>query len=491
MKRSTIFTSGLLAIAATLTPALSSPELPLARVKPVLAQTDEQVNIRVYQAASPAVVSIRTADSTGSGVIISPDGLIVTNAHVISNPSNIRVILADRREFPAQVVGYDTTGQDLAMLRISATALPTVRLARPGSVQIGQRAFAIGNPFGRFAGTFTTGIVSRIDQERGFIQTDAAINPGNSGGPLLNSSGELIGINTAIFTGNRSREGGTTGNIGIGFAINIDRVIPFIEAGRANRLAASPPQGGNRVAGARRPPIEITLNGNPITGRLTAESNVLAEDNSFYDLYSFAGRRGQQVNIEMSSREVNSYLILLNPDGTVLAQNNGANTNRTARVNVTLPRDGTYSILANTTNAREMGAYSLRAAVGGPSPSPNNSPRPRNSPSPVTGGVILQEQGVLDPSTARVLESDGSLYRSYNFQGQQGQRVTIELSSPDFDTYLALLDENDVLVEQNDDIDDRNTNSRIVTTLPRTGRYQVIVNAFDRSGRGRFRLVVR
>ncbi len=485
MKRSTILTSSLLAIAATLTPALSPPELPLARVKPVLAQTDEQVNIRVYQAASPAVVSIRTADSTGSGVIISPDGLIVTNAHVISNPSNIRVILADRREFPAQVVGYDTTGQDLAMLRINATALPTIRLARPGSVQIGQRAFAIGNPFGRFAGTFTTGIVSRIDQERGFIQTDAAINPGNSGGPLLNSSGELIGINTAIFTGNRSREGGTTGNIGIGFAINIDRVIPFIEAGRANRLAASPPQGGNQVAGARRPPVAITLNGSPITGRLTAESNVLAEDNSFYDLYSFAGRRGQQVNIEMSSREVNSYLILLNPDGTVLAQNSGANTNRTARINVTLPRDGTYSILANTANAREMGTYSLRVATGGP------SPRPRNSPSPVTGGVILQEQGVLDPSTARVLESDGSLYRSYNFQGQQGQQVIIELSSPDFDTYLALLDENDVLVEQNDDIDDRNTNSRIVTTLPRTGRYQVIVNAFDRSGRGRFRLVVR
>ncbi|WP_235441013.1 S1C family serine protease, partial [Limnoraphis robusta] len=186
----------------------------------LLAQgEDEETNIRVYEQASPAVVSIDTEKANGSGTIISPDGTVLTNAHVVSHGGEVKVTLADGREMIADVIAYGEDGLDLAVLKIrNARNLPTIPIASPASVKVGQRAFAIGNPFGQFQGTFTIGIVSRIDGERNLIQTDAAINPGNSGGPLLNSKGELIGVNTAIFT-----RGSSGGNIGIGFAISVDK----------------------------------------------------------------------------------------------------------------------------------------------------------------------------------------------------------------------------------------------------------------------------
>jgi len=487
-KRLPLLTTGIVAIATTMLNAvapidfLSLANLQQLQPNQALAQldADEQANIRAYQRASPSVVSIRAGDATGSGVVISADGLIITNAHVVRNPANLRVTLSDRREFPAQLVGYASNGLDLAMLRITAPNLTPITLARIGSTQIGQRAFALGNPFGRFAGTFTNGIVSRIDQDRGLIQTDAAINPGNSGGALLNSQGELIGINTSIFTGSR---GSGAGNIGIGFAINIDRVQPFIALARQGQLAQTPSQ-QSQISGSRRPPAPITTNGAPVTGTITRESNVLSSDNSLYNIHSFVGRQGQRVEIEMTGQQFVPYLFLLNPDNQVLTQTEPTpSTSRTIRLSAVLPRNGTYLILANTATEGEMGAYSLRASTGGSTSTP--------TPTTPTGRFILREQGVLNRETGRILESDGSLYRTYNFQGEQGQSVTINLTSPDFDTYLALLDSQDQLVDKNDDVNDSSTNSQVVVTLPRSGNYQIIVNAFDRNGQGRFSLTVR
>ncbi|MGK7928617.1 MAG: S1C family serine protease, partial [Spirulina sp.] len=211
---------------------ISAPLLP---VSPARAQIfNEDTSIRVYEQASPAVVSLEGGDATGSGSIVRSDGLILTNAHVVEGLSVVNVILADGREFQGEVIGFAEDGLDLAVVQIrGAIDLPTLTFAPPGSVRVGQQAFAIGSPFG-FQGTYTTGIVSRIDREKSLIQTDAAINPGNSGGPLLNSRGELIGVNTAIY----SR--GNAGNIGIGFAIPVEQVQPFLTAvrdGRAPRIA--------------------------------------------------------------------------------------------------------------------------------------------------------------------------------------------------------------------------------------------------------------
>jgi serine protease Do len=157
----------------------------------------------------------------GSGVIISADGYILTNNHVIDKATEIKVILSDKREFPGKVIGADPK-TDIAVVKIKATGLPTVTLGDSSKLQVGDYAFAIGNPFG-VGETATMGIISAtgrngldIEDYEDFIQTDAAINPGNSGGALLNARGEVIGINTAILSG------GSGGNQGIGFAIPIN-----------------------------------------------------------------------------------------------------------------------------------------------------------------------------------------------------------------------------------------------------------------------------
>ena len=192
------------AIAASLVTTIATPLEAGTKVPPVnLAQnSDEQTNIRVFDSASPAVVKIETNEASGSGSILTPDGLVLTNAHVVGDANTVTVILADERRMTGDVIAFDPGGLDLAAIQIrNARNLPTIPMSRD-RVRVGQRAFAIGSPFG-FQNTFTIGIVSRLDSDRGTIQTDAAINPGNSGGPLLNSDAELIGVNTAIFTPDR------------------------------------------------------------------------------------------------------------------------------------------------------------------------------------------------------------------------------------------------------------------------------------------------
>jgi serine protease Do len=319
---------------------------------------EEDVNVRVYRTASPAVVSIETSNGSGSGSIISPDGLVLTNAHVVSGEQTVEVILSDGTKLQADVIAFGEAGLDLAAVQIrNQRNLPTVQIANPESIAVGQRAFAIGNPFGQFQGTFTTGIVSRIDSNRGLIQTDTAINPGNSGGPLLNSRGEMIGVNSAIFSPR-----GASGNIGIGFAIMIDRVEPFLAAvqdGTAPRTAQQSPLLGGGTQAQRLVP------NSPIQGILGTESGVLPSDNSYFDAYTFEGKAGQQIVIEMTSNEIDAYLILLSPDGQDVAQDDDGGGGSNARLTTSLPADGTYTVLANSYQAGETGRYNLRLATQG------------------------------------------------------------------------------------------------------------------------------
>lgn len=183
--------------------------------------------IKAAKKATPAVVYIRASNgdgfqnmrgfnnAAGSGVIISSDGYIATNNHVIEDGTNITVVLNDRREFTAEVIGKDPT-TDLALLKIEASDLPYLVFGNSDSLQVGEWVLAVGNPF-RLQSTVTAGIVSAkgrniniLDTEYGiesFIQTDAAVNPGNSGGALVNTNGELVGINTAIITYSGRYEG--------------------------------------------------------------------------------------------------------------------------------------------------------------------------------------------------------------------------------------------------------------------------------------------
>ncbi|MFY9329729.1 MAG: DegQ family serine endoprotease [Georgfuchsia sp.] len=169
--------------------------------------------------------------SLGSGFVVSADGLILTNAHVVADADEVLVRLTDKREFKAKVLGADRR-TDVALIKINADGLPTVKLGDASNLKVGEWVVAIGSPFG-FDNSVTAGIVSAIGRQLPqenyvpFIQTDAAINPGNSGGPLFNLKGEVVGINSQIF----SRSGGY---MGLSFAIPIDVALDI-----KNQLQAS------------------------------------------------------------------------------------------------------------------------------------------------------------------------------------------------------------------------------------------------------------
>ncbi|MDY6785421.1 MAG: trypsin-like peptidase domain-containing protein [Cyanobacteriota bacterium] len=202
---------------------------------------DEQVRINVYQQASSAVVTLETSTGAGSGSIIDPGGLVLTNEHVVRGARGGRVtaIASNRRRYPGQVIAVDRRN-DLALVQLQVREpLPALEIADSNAIRIGQEVYAIGSPFG-LSGTFTTGILSRI-ADNGDLQTDAAINPGNSGGPLLNSQGQLIGVNKAILSP------GGRGNIGIGFATSANAARAFVaQSQNAIASGARPNPSGTR-----------------------------------------------------------------------------------------------------------------------------------------------------------------------------------------------------------------------------------------------------
>jgi S1-C subfamily serine protease len=230
---------------------LSPMQLTVADAQP--AYTSEESNrIAVYKRALPTVVNVTSSqlsldffygvvpsESQGSGFILTKDGRILTNYHVIANPQKLEVTLSDKHKYPAKIILQDPA-HDLALLQINANNLTPAVLSESRDLQVGQNVYAIGNPFG-LNGTMTTGILSSIRSVRepqgatieNALQTDAAINPGNSGGPLLNSRGEVIGMNTLIATG------GAEQSSGIGFAIPVDTIkavlSDFSKYGRVRR----------------------------------------------------------------------------------------------------------------------------------------------------------------------------------------------------------------------------------------------------------------
>ncbi|NEQ33800.1 MAG: trypsin-like serine protease [Leptolyngbya sp. SIO4C5] len=462
---SAIAPSGLLKSAAI-------PPIPAA-----LAQSaaDEQTSIRVYRQASPAVVAIDAGEGSGSGSLISSDGLVLTNAHVVRDARTVTVRLEDGRQFQGDVVGYGDRGLDVAaiQLRGNGTTFPSIPLAAANSVQVGQRAFAIGNPFG-LQGTFTVGIVSRLDSERGLIQTDAAINPGNSGGPLLNSQGELIGVNTSIFT-----TGANGGSIGIGFAIDIQQIQPFLTAVEQG-TAAQAATGSMRLGRRDQPPTTISVDGPVVSGQLDSNSNVLPVDNSYFNVYAFEGNAGQPITVEMRSSEIDSFLILVAPDGSTVGQDDDSGGNFNAKLSATLPTSGTYLVLANSYAPAEAGRYQIRVSSTG---------QIQNQAQNRSGNYLLQVQGALTEGD-QVL-SDRTYYDEHTFQGSSGQSVTIDLQSSDFNPYLLLVAPDGSVVAENNNISDRNFNARIVTTLPVSGTYRVIANAYAAGGQGQYRLTAR
>lgn len=225
--------------------------LTIANAEPALTPQEEN-NIAVYKRVLPSVVNITSSElafnffygvvpqqGQGSGFVLTSDGRIITNYHVIANAQHIEVSVAGNRKYQAKVILQDR-GHDIALLQIQATDLKPVVLASSRNLLVGENVYAIGNPFG-LSGTMTNGMISSIRSVRepggtlieNAIQVDAPINPGNSGGPLLNSGGQVIGMNTLIASG------GAAQSAGIGFAIPVDTIkailSDFNKYGRVRR----------------------------------------------------------------------------------------------------------------------------------------------------------------------------------------------------------------------------------------------------------------
>ncbi|MBV6430361.1 MAG: putative serine protease HtrA [Bryobacteraceae bacterium] len=270
---------------------------------------DELNNIEIYKTSHLATVNISSTvyrrgwfgqiipePGTGSGFIIDATGRILTNYHVVSGPApEVIVTLADKTKYKAKILVRDPSN-DLALIQIEPKKkLSFLRLGESDTLQVGQKVLAIGNPFG-LEGTLTTGIISSLGRElrdendrrlEGMIQTDAAINPGNSGGPLLDSQGNVIGINTAIY--------GAGGNIGIGFAMPINRAKSMLVDFQAGRKFG-------------RPWLGVTVL--PVFGdlaellELPAEGGLLVQDVGQGSAADQAGLRGARRYVIVGNTEV-------------------------------------------------------------------------------------------------------------------------------------------------------------------------------------------
>ena len=252
-------------------------------------------------------------DSLGSGVIISPEGYILTNNHVVEGATDVRVTLSDKRQLKAKVIGTDPK-TDIAVLKVDGSGFPAITIGDSSKVQVGDYALAVGDPFG-VGQTVTMGIISAlnrgnlgIEDYEDFIQTDAPINPGNSGGALVNDRGELVGINTAILSH------GSGGNEGIGFAIPINMarkvMSQILDHGKVNRAYL-----GIMVQDIT-PGISKAMNLKDMKG-------VLVGDVTPSGPASRSGVQRGDVILEVNgkpmedSRELRNTISMMNPDSTV------------------------------------------------------------------------------------------------------------------------------------------------------------------------------
>ncbi len=417
--------------------AFTNPNWPQANR--ALAQSNSGWEDVVSQ-VSPAVVSIETDISSGSGAIISSEGLVLTNAHVVKDVKEVTVILKDKTRLTAKVIAWGGTRKDgkdidLALLQIQGQHnLPTIRLGSIGSVRVGQEVIAIGSP-DFFPDTVTKGIVSHLDSARGIIQADAQINPGNSGGPLLNSQGELIGINTS-----------KPEVSGISLAISVDRVQYFL----AHQELYPPERAQVRCLGSQSPQ-QIIPNGAAVNGRLSSNDNTLSSNKSFCNLYTFTAKADHWIAITMASVEFHPSLLLLNPNGRQLTLGSGnANDDR---INQEIPQDGTYTIIAISDQPGKSGDYSL-----------------------LVEDFALRKTGTLNPNES---------FRDFSFTtGKAGQSIRIAVKSNQESTLnLSLVGPNGQLISKGA--------GELVTKLPDAGLYVVRVSASNPQKQDQFEITIR
>ncbi|MBF2086757.1 S1C family serine protease [Thermoleptolyngbya sp. C42_A2020_037] len=408
------------------------------------------------QDAEAAVVHIRTngrnGSSTGSGVIIDPSGLIVTNAHVVAGAREV-IVTVQGREVRAEVVAMGAADcLDLALLQLpNQRNLPTLRLADASSITKTQDIWALGFPVGSTptSPSIVEGTVNNIHVPQGVVVFNAPVNPGNSGGPVIDSQSRIIGITKS---GARNAQN-------VNYAVSVEQVRLFVESYRQG-LRFPIGQYVIPAAASSNQPISqsISLTRSNVQGNLQpADSRFCADGNPPTDIYTFEAEAGQAVMLRMSTRQAGSHLVLVGPDGRAIAFDRSNGANRDALVVQKLTQSGQYTVLAIAAGETQSGQYDLQISQ-----------------------PILVEQGMLDASTAPCFD-DGSLCRAYNFQGRAGQTVALIVNSA-FNPYLIVRDPNgDRVVEGRAE---RQGSLRF--ELPADGWYRLVVGGMEPGDRGEF-----
>jgi serine protease Do len=343
----------------------------------------EQNARKIYQQALPAVVTVLVGNGSGSGFVISKDGLIVTNAHVTDGaPKVVTVQFADGTKAPADVIGFSKNRQDLSLIKVNGRRnMPFLPLAASGSAKVGDRVYAIGSPLGpENANTFTQGDVIRIDRKTNYVIHTALINHGNSGGPLVNSRGQVVGVNSrgydeqplTVIGANGQAIGQVTPESGQQGSVNVTQIREFLSEYQQGQISRTPtyrdPSPTDVANAKNRQAKPLPMDGSQVSGEL-AEGDYQLPDGSYMDLYSFEGKAGQKVTINLVSTEFNPVLIMYaTKDGQAadkpLTQNDDIGPgNLNSRISITLPADGAYFVLANSNAKGEKGKYQISATL--------------------------------------------------------------------------------------------------------------------------------
>jgi serine protease Do len=396
----------------------------------------------IYQKVQPSIVYItaklKNGMSQGSGVIINADGLLVTNAHVIEGSNKITVELSDGRSIRAEVVsrGHGECN-DLALLRLpNQTNLPALKFANLNDSQIGHTVFSIGFPQDTKPASITEGIISNIHTQQGLLQTSAFTIGGSSGGALVNEKGELLGINTFIWK-----------NSSFAFAININRVQLLTQAIQQNLT----PTLGRYVLSNSNSPINLEANGIAIEGDLAQNDALVCSDQSAADIYTFHAEANQSVILEMSSDALNPYMMLLGPDGQLLAESEQGE-DKTTRLYGKIPAKGTYTIVANSQKANQQGRYAIRAVT-----------------------PMLLHQGKLSAGGTQ----------TYSFSGVANQQIAIDVNGQGFQPHIQLVDSTQRILWAG------KWDATVELTLPQNGAYHLIVSTDDQKKGGEFLAIVQ
>lgn len=404
------------------------------------------------QAAEDATVYIETDKGSGSGVIVSSDGLVVTNAHVLEGARQLKVMVQGR-QYSASIVSMGQSDcLDLALIQIDgAQNLPTVPFGDIHNAFKTQAIYAIGFPLGlsKNSATITRGIISNIHSDLSRIQLDSPLNPGNSGGPIVDSEGNLVGIATS----GRGND--------VNFAVSVDKVSAFVSAYRQDIsipfgiMPGSQPDGGTLAQ-------TINLDGGEVQGLLQNQDSQYCADGSLADLYTFEANAGESIMLNMSSQDMGTFLFLLDPNGNAIARSGNQERDQSTVIIEKLPQTGTYTVVANAASQGESGHYQLRATQ-----------------------PLLVEDGAIY-SGDRPCFDGGQRCLSYQFLGSAQQTITLLLHYAEFDPYLMLID------PAGEVIDEAPTDRQAIASyvLEQDGWYTIVVGTRQPEESGNFAVSV-